>query len=223
MRGYYTERLSAELLQRCYEIAPPRVRQYLDAEIEHVLSHVRASDAVLELGCGYGRVLGRLSEGAATAIGIDTSRSSLRVARDLLAKRGNCRVLCMDAASLGFCDHAFDVVACVQNGISAFRVDQRALIAESIRVARPGGRVMCSSYAAEFWEPRLEWFRLQADHGVIGEIDWEATGAGVIVCKDGFRATTVDADGFERLTCDFNVQRQIRVVDRSSLFCELAV
>jgi hypothetical protein len=30
---YYSEKLSAERLKKCYDIAPSRVRQYLDAEI----------------------------------------------------------------------------------------------------------------------------------------------------------------------------------------------
>ncbi|MGD2109726.1 MAG: hypothetical protein PVI86_10070, partial [Phycisphaerae bacterium] len=40
---YYAERLSAERLKRCYDIAPPRIQQYLDAEIRHVLGKVRPS------------------------------------------------------------------------------------------------------------------------------------------------------------------------------------
>ena len=35
MKGYYSECLSAERLQRCYEIAPPRVKQYLAADGIH--------------------------------------------------------------------------------------------------------------------------------------------------------------------------------------------
>ncbi|GAF70576.1 unnamed protein product, partial [marine sediment metagenome] len=123
----------------------------------------------------------------------------------------------------GFRDGVFDVVVCIQNGISAFHVDQRVLIAESIRVTRPGGRVLFSSYSERFWKHRLEWFRLQAEQRLLGEIDWQATRDGVIVCKDGFRATTIGPDEFISLTSEFNVQRRIVEVDQSSLFCELEV
>jgi hypothetical protein len=47
--------LSGVRLQRCYKIAPPRVQQYLEAEVAFVLSHLHPGDEVLELGCGYGR------------------------------------------------------------------------------------------------------------------------------------------------------------------------
>jgi ubiquinone/menaquinone biosynthesis C-methylase UbiE len=223
MASYYAERLSAERLRKCYEIAPPRVQQYLDAEIRHVLGRIRPTDAVLELGCGYGRVMEKLAPRAATLIGIDTSRSSLQLAGELLSGFSNCRLLQMDALALGFRDQVFDVVLCVQNGISAFGANQRALIAESIRVTRTGGRVLFSSYSEKFWKKRLEWFELQAAHGLVGEIDWDATRDGVIVCKDGFKATTVSPDEFIALASEFNVRVHIEEVDESSIFCEIVV
>jgi len=57
MGNYYGENLSGERLRRCYEIALPRVRQYLEAEIFYVLEQMDGKARILELGCGYGRVL----------------------------------------------------------------------------------------------------------------------------------------------------------------------
>ena len=223
MQAYYAERLSAQRLRRCYEIASPRVRQYLDAEVNHVAGKIRASDRVLELGCGYGRVLKELAGKAGTLVGIDTSLSSLQLARELTGGQSNARFLAMNAVALGFRDHTFDAVLCIQNGLSAFKVDQRALIGESIRVTRPGGRVLFSSYAKRFWEDRLAWFQLQSDHGLLGEIDHDATGDGVIVCKDGFKATTISPDDFVSLMSGFEVHPKVEEVDGSSLFCEIVV
>jgi 2-polyprenyl-6-hydroxyphenyl methylase/3-demethylubiquinone-9 3-methyltransferase len=199
------------------------VKQYLEAEIRHVAGRIRPGDLVLELGCGYGRVMKELAHQAGTLVGIDTSLASLQLARQHLAGLAGCQLVKMDASALAFKDQAFDVVVCIQNGISAFHVDQRALIAESIRVTRPGGRVLFSSYSARFWPHRLEWFQRQADHGLLGEIDHQATGNGVIVCKDGFKATTVSPAEFAALTAEFDVEVQTREVDDSSIFCEIAV
>jgi hypothetical protein len=55
--GYYSARLAGERLRLAYELAPPRVRQYLEAEIQHVASQLPTGARVLELSCGYGRVL----------------------------------------------------------------------------------------------------------------------------------------------------------------------
>ncbi|MGB2988280.1 MAG: class I SAM-dependent methyltransferase [Phycisphaerae bacterium] len=219
--GYYSDRFSAERLRRCYEIAPPRVRQYFEAEIRYVLDKVRPSDMVLELGCGYGRVLDKLAAKARVVVGIDNAPSSLELAKSALSGSPNCHLLAMDAVSLGFAEAAFDVVVCIQNGISAFKVDQRDLIRESVRVTRPGGTVLFSSYAERFWSARLEWFELQAKHGLIGEIDRAQTRGGVIVCKDGFKATTVGGDEFLALCSSLGIEPRIEEVDGSSLFCEI--
>ncbi len=221
MSDYYADKLSAEGLKRCYEIASPRVQQYLEAEIEFVLEKIHPRDIVVELGCGYGRVLARLAKKAPRVVGIDTSIASLQLAQDELRGVSNCSLAAMDAVRLGFRDKVFDVVICIQNGISAFHVNQKDLIRESIRVAKPGGIVLLSSYSERFWNARLEWFERQSEAGLLGKIDYEKTRDGVIVCKDGFTATTVHQREFLSLTADVNAETRIIEVDDSSLFCEI--
>ncbi len=223
MKNYYSDMLSAERLKQCYEIAPPRVIQYLQAEADHVLEKINQQDVVLDLGCGFGRIIPQLSQKAGFAIGIDISFSSLLLARKSLQKYSNCLLAEMDALHLGFSDQSFDVVICIQNGISAFHVDQKQLIRESIRVAKPGGMILFSSYSDKFWKDRLHWFQLQSEAGLLGEIDQDKTGNGEIVCKDGFRATTVGPLQFQILTSGFNVETGIVEVDDSSLFCEIKI
>lgn len=223
MTTYYTEKLSGLRLKQCYDIAPPRVQRYLQAEIDYVLGKLHSEYWIMEMGCGYGRILSRLATKAAGIIGIDTSRSNLVLGKETLLKVTNCHFVQMNAVKTGFKDHSFHLVVCIQNGISAFHVDQRELIRESIRIVRSGGTVLFSSYSERFWEHRLAWFRLQANAGLLGEIDEEKTGNGVIVCKDGFTATTVDADEFRILTHNFNVNTKIEEVDESSLFCEITI
>jgi len=221
MEGYYAKKLAAQRLRKCYEIAPPRTRQYLRAEMDFVLSRIKPGDIVLDLGCGYGRTLPELAAKAGFVVGIDNSPSSLDLAERLSKKIANAAVKEMDAAALRFADEVFDVVVCIQNGISAFHADQKTLFAQVLRVCRPGGTVLFSTYAEKFWPHRLEWFRLQAAAGLLGEIDEEKTAAGFIVCKDGFTASTVSAEGFRRLAAGFPAALTLTEVDGSSLFCEL--
>jgi len=221
MRGYYNEKLSAERLRACYDLAPPRSKAYLEAEIEFVLQKTFSSMAVLELGCGYGRVLRRLVPRVRTVAGIDTSIPSLRMAVDYVGHEETLRLAAMDATRMAFRNHTFDLTICIQNGVSAFGVDQQQLIGEAVRVTRPGGGVLFSSYSERFWEERLKWFKIQAEHGLIGEIDYRATGNGIIVCRDGFRATTMNAEGFRSLAAVLGLAANIIEVDGSSLFCEI--
>jgi SAM-dependent methyltransferase len=102
MPSYYTDRLAAERLRACYDLAPPRTRAYLEAEIEFVLRRTRPSMVVLELGCGDGRVLGRLLPSVHVAFGIDTSLASLRMAFEFMGNKPSLRLAWMDAIYMGF-------------------------------------------------------------------------------------------------------------------------
>jgi 2-polyprenyl-6-hydroxyphenyl methylase/3-demethylubiquinone-9 3-methyltransferase len=221
MNNYYAEKLSAERLRRCYEIAPQRVKQYLEAELTFVLDRISPSNLVLELGCGYGRLIPKLAKKARFVVGIDTSISSLEYDRKLIRSTSNCLLIQMDATQLSFLDRTFDVVVCIQNGISAFHVDQEHLIRESIRVAKQGGTILFSSYSDKFWKYRLEWFKRQSEEGLVGEIDFNKTRDGVIICKDGFTASTVGRERFLALTAGLNVDTTIVEVDESSIFCDM--
>lgn len=223
MSSYYAKKLAADRLELVYMIASPRIRQYLDAEIDHVAGQIRPDDFILELGCGYGRVLERLATNVGVAVGVDTSIESLSYGRAMGVLPSNCFLICADAVQLPFPDGLFDCTVCVQNGISAFKVDRLALVRESLRVTKSGGKVLFSSYAARFWPDRLRWFEAQSKAGLLGQIDYDRTGDGVITCTDGFTAHTVGPDEFRSLAESVGLVPVIREIDRSSLFCEFTV
>jgi len=217
---YYAEKLSGQRLQRCYEVAPERVRRYLEAEIVHALARLRPTDEVLELGCGYGRIVQRLARVARRVVGVDTAPASLELARRL-SPEDRCEFLFMDAVDLRFPDGSFDAVLCLQNGICAFGVDQERLLREALRVAREGGIVLLSSYSDRFWSDRLAWFEAQAAEGLVGRLDRVATKDGTIVCEDGFRSGRLTPDGFRDLCARIGVQAHVCEVDGSSVFCQI--
>jgi len=221
MGGYYRDNLSAIRLRQCYEIAPPRVKQYLEANIAHVQDKITPHDIILELGCGYGRILKKLALKVRRVIGIDTSLSSLLFGQEILRSAPNCYLINMNAVQLAFRDCFFDCVICIQNGISAFHVNNKDLIKESIRVTKPGGKILFSSYSDKFWEYRLEWFKLQSEAGLLGKINAEKAREGIIECDDGFEASTIYPEQFLSLTAELDVDTKIVEVDDSSLFCEI--
>jgi 2-polyprenyl-6-hydroxyphenyl methylase/3-demethylubiquinone-9 3-methyltransferase len=222
MYDYYSDKLAGEKLRRVYEIAPPRVRRYLNAEIDYTLTRFDPGAEVLELGCGYGRVLSRLADKAGFTCGIDTSLDSLHMVRKEYPQLENCSLVAMDAACQAFRENSFDAVICIQNGISAFHVDRLELLRQSLKTVRRGGRLIFSSYSEHLWEARLDWFRKQAAAGLLGEIDEQKTGDGVIVCLDGFTATTVSPHAFLRLAGQLGVKAMVSEIDRSSVFCEIS-
>jgi SAM-dependent methyltransferase len=218
MSGYYDKKLAASSLEHCYQLAPPRVQQYLRAEVDFVAGRLRPTDVVLDLGCGYGRTLPDLARAAAFVVGIDTSEPSLALARERLGAFSNVLLAKMDASRLAFVDGSFDAVICIQNGISAFHVDQRELVREALRVLKPDGTAMFSSYSDRFWEHRLAWFEAQASAGLIGEIDRRRTGNGVITCTDGLTLTAVEQAEFTGLIAGLDAEVESTEVDESSWF-----
>jgi len=223
MRGYYFRKLSGERLRRCYEIASPRVKRYLEAEIRFVLAYLERNDVVLELGCGYGRVTFRLAKVARRVVGIDTSIESLMLARQLAGSNSQCEFMEMDALELTFGESEFDKVVCVQNGICAFGVDQEMLLRQALRVTRPGGRALFSTYSERFWTDRLQWFEAQAAAGLVGPIDYDRTGNNKIVCKDGSQTGMVSPEEFRSLGAALGADPKVTEVDGSSVFCEILV
>jgi hypothetical protein len=88
-------------------------------------------------------------------------------------------------------------------------------------VAKDGGVILFSSYSPKIWEARLEWFREQSRFGLLGKIDEEKTCDGTIVCRDGFRASTVSGEEFVELFGEFGLDASIVEVDESSVFCKV--
>ncbi|MBT3210032.1 MAG: class I SAM-dependent methyltransferase [Bacteroidetes bacterium] len=223
MINYYSEILNSSNLEKCYEIAPPRVKQFLQAEINFVLNSIKHNDLVLDLGCGYGRIAFRLLEKAKKVVGIDISKDNVQLAKKTALSNNKLEFYVMDAKKLDFPDSYFTTTICVQNGISAFKVDPLELLKESVRVTKKGGTILYSSYSEKFWNHRLKWFEIQSENKLIGEIDYELTKNGTIVCKDGFTATTYSRQEFLELASKNNVQSEIFEIDNSSIFCKMKV
>ncbi|MEN8153884.1 MAG: class I SAM-dependent methyltransferase [Acidobacteriota bacterium] len=221
MENYYSNSLSASRLQQCYDVAPDRITQFLEAEINFVLEKINGNCSILDLGCGYGRVSIRLADKAEKVVGIDISEDNIKLAKEFCIDKKNCKFFTMDAADLKFEDNIFDMVICVQNGISAFKVPSYKLLEEADRVCKKGGVILFSSYSEKIWKERVEWFEIQAGHGLIGEIDYNQTKNGNIVCKDGFKATTYTKEDFMELASKFNITANVYEIDNSSLFCEM--
>ena len=97
------------------------------------------------------------------------------------------------------------------------------LLGQALRVTRPGGRVLFSTYSKRFWPDRLEWFEEQAAAGLVGPIDHERTEVGTIVCKDGFQSGMLSPEAFLSLGKRLGVEPVVTEVDESSVFCEIVV
>lgn len=217
MSNYYAQSLNAMKLLQVYQTKYPRIKRYFDEEINFVRQNLYGSEKVLEVGAGYGRIIKELAPFAASFMGIDISKASVELGRDYIKECPNCSIQVMDVYNLEF-DEEFDVVLCLQNGLSAIKGQPINLIKQCMKVLTSGGKAYFSTYSAKFWNHRLAWFHEQADKGLIGEIDLEKTNDGIIMCKDGFTAITFSEDELKKLGEESGFHYRIEEVDESSLF-----
>lgn len=217
MGNYYQENLNANGLYQVYQTSIPRIEQYLKAETDYVKERLAGTEHILEIGAGYGRIVRELAPAAAFVTGIEISEDSVLFGNFYLQDCDNCRLLTMDAYKLDFREE-FDIVICLQNGLSAVKGNPAELISKCLSALKPGGAAYFSTYSDRIWDTRLEWFREQARKGLLGEVDEEKTKDGIIYCKDGFRADTFSREDLTALGESASCRYEIDETDESSLF-----
>lgn len=127
-------------------------------------------------------------------IGLDYSRRMLEVAAEKLGAApdaARARLLYQDARRLPFDDNTFDAVTCLE--ALEFMPDQNTVIAELVRVARPGGVILLTNRkgrhlmpfktqrSARLAERLVERFGLDAVRVEAWQVDYEQVWA----CKPG--------------------------------------
>lgn len=216
MENYYKEKMSAQKLYQVYDTKIQRISQYLQAEIDFVKNNLSKTQNVLELGAGYGRIIKELAPHCSSIIGIDISEENVELGREYLKEYPNADMVVMDVHNIQL-SMPIDVVLCLQNGLSAMRLDS-VIIHRILKMLKSGGVAYFSSYSANFWDYRLKWFEEQATNGLLGEIDYEQTKNGVIICKDGFKAFTHSLEDFKKIGEESGYSYEVQEVDESSIF-----
>lgn len=115
-------------------------RRILRAELD--LLTLPAGSLLLDAGCGSGRTLDELSD-YGQASGVDLSR----LAVDAAHRRRHPDVQLGRVEALPYADAGFDVVTCLD--VLEHTPDDRATLAELLRVTRPGGHALVTVPAYE--------------------------------------------------------------------------
>jgi ubiquinone/menaquinone biosynthesis C-methylase UbiE len=112
-----------------------------------------AGDAVLDLGCGMGEATCRLASvvgPTGEAVGVDASEHMVAVARQRAEGLGvSVRFDVGDARQLALPAESFDAVRCER--LLVHVPDAAVVLAEMVRVTRPGGRVVVIDLDVEMW------------------------------------------------------------------------
>ncbi len=220
MKDYYIENLSGNHLHRVYALADEPVKKYLHGEIEFFRKRISSGNRVLELGCGYGRIMKALASDKHDTEGIDNAPANIELAGEYLVGEPGIKIHLMSVDNLDFADNSFDLVLCAQNGLSAFGLDPSVVVREACRVTKQGGSLLCCSYAESFWQDRLRWFRSQADAGLLAAIDETKTGNGVVACVDGFTSASMTEVQFRDMASALELRFDIVELPSGSLIGE---
>jgi SAM-dependent methyltransferase len=108
------------------------------AKYADTLRPARAGSRILDVGCGVGQVIARLTEGGFEAHGVDVSEPNIARAR-----RVSDRCQIYDGRRLPFADGYFASAGALN--VLEHVDDPEAFIVELARVVAPGGRVVLSS------------------------------------------------------------------------------
>lgn len=118
----------------------------VDKALTRIIRECRVTD-MLDIGTGTGRVPRLAGDHVASVIGIDNSREMLAIARANLDRDGlrNCQVRHADMYRMPFSEDRFDLITA--NLLVHYADDPEAVLAEAIRVLRPGGRLVVVDFA----------------------------------------------------------------------------
>lgn len=138
-----------------------------ERDVEAALLRVaggRTYNALLDIGTGTGRMLELFAQLYGTAIGIDTNRNMLNVARANLeaAELASAEVRLGDVFNMPVGRDAFDLVIIHQ--VLHFLDDPAAAVAQAARCLAPGGRLIIVDFAPH----DLEFLRQQHRHHRLG-------------------------------------------------------
>jgi SAM-dependent methyltransferase len=167
--------------------------------------YVEPGDPVLDLGCGYGRVLGELERaGFSRLTGADSSPGMLARARALVPRAS---LVLAEQYPMPLPDRSFQcVVLFAVLSCQPTDAAQRSIVAEAWRLLRPGGIVYVSDFPLQPDGARRERYeRFRDKYGVFGAFETE----------DGAVMRHLDPAWFDRLMTRFDEQARQTIAVRT--------
>lgn len=147
-------KLLAKVKQDFEEIAPSfsETRQRFWSDLTFLLELIREGDRLLDAGCGNGRLLEAIWR-KVNYVGLDSSRTLIRLAREKYGQKEGVRFVVGDVLSLPFPDESFDKVFAIAllHHLPSKELRFQA-VREMKRVLKPNGLAVITVW--NLWQPK---------------------------------------------------------------------
>ncbi len=146
----------------------PAIRGYLKKEENFILQYAGSADALVDVGCGEGRIIDALLRSGenGSMFGIDISELSVKRCREKY--RGRVNISLQDARFASFEDSSVDAAIFSFNLLGNLNPkDRAALIQEARRYLKPTGFVVGSVYAENAAPFQVECYKNYFDFQVL--------------------------------------------------------
>ena len=143
---------------------PELIKRFFSEELTFLQNNffgkvVEQNSNILEIGCGYGRLLKILREHAGRLVGIDFSRTMIDKAKLNIENKTNVEVYLMDGVRLQFADEIFDNVICFAQTFGNMPGIEADVLREMKRVTKIGGKVIVNVFSEIMKEAQAENYR----------------------------------------------------------------
>jgi SAM-dependent methyltransferase len=152
---------------------------------------------VLELGCGYGRLLAPLARAGHRVTGVDADAGLLTLARETVAAlpapaRERVTLLADDMRTFAL-DARFERVLIPYNGLYCLpsEAEQIACLANAARHLAPGGRLVFDGYAIDAFHEAVDEDDEHDDAQPVVSVEWRGRVWDVLEHSDWVRAAQV--------------------------------
>ncbi|MBW2964575.1 class I SAM-dependent methyltransferase [Candidatus Woesearchaeota archaeon] len=188
--------------ERAISLPSPALKNLLDAEVEFLKRMIEPGRSVLEVGCGFGRLLIGICDRCRIVAGIDFSRSLLDKARQQLSIFNNTSLHEMDASSLSFSDESFRYTICMENTFGNMPGMELRVLSEMKRVTKKGGMIILSVFSEKARDMQVENYLM----------------AGLTCIRDAGNAVTTNEGLFSRR---FSKDEILRLFSSIGLDCSI--
>lgn len=189
---------AAGLLNRALDPAtqPPEIRAFLQAELDLLDETIADGTAVIDVGCGTGRHLARLSQRLRIGVGVDYEHRYI-VEAHRVPGGGPLHFVTGDATCLPL-RTTFDLATCLTNTWGTMS-DKLGVLREMRRLAPSSNTRLLSVYSEASIPARREWYRR------LGYVVAEET-AEYLMTEGGFRSEHFSEARLRRLVGECTIR-----------------